>query len=107
AGRVPEAAPRRVRLVRCAEGELRARVLPEPVHLPPAEEREPGEDLQGDDRRPAAADAALRLIERGASDLLVVGGGPAGLAAAVEAAAVGLSVTLVDEGPPSGGPVFK
>ncbi len=40
-------------------------------------------------------------------DLLVVGGGPAGLAAAAEAAAAGLSVSLVDERPTFGGQIFK
>lgn len=40
-------------------------------------------------------------------DVLVVGGGPAGLAAAAEAAACGLSVTLVDERPTFGGQIFK
>jgi NADPH-dependent 2,4-dienoyl-CoA reductase/sulfur reductase-like enzyme len=40
-------------------------------------------------------------------DLLVVGGGPAGLAAAVEAAAAGLAVGLVDERVTLGGQIFK
>lgn len=40
-------------------------------------------------------------------DLLIVGGGPAGLAAAIEAAAAGLVVTLVDERPTFGGQIFK
>ena len=40
-------------------------------------------------------------------DLLVVGGGPAGLAAAVEAAGLGREVTLVDERPTLGGQIFK
>jgi len=40
-------------------------------------------------------------------DLLVVGGGPAGLAAAGEAATLGLDVALVDERPTLGGQVFK
>lgn len=40
-------------------------------------------------------------------DILIVGGGPAGLAAAAEAAATGLSVCLVDERPTFGGQIFK
>src|ERR1700690_506987 len=40
-------------------------------------------------------------------DLLVVGGGPAGLAAAIEARSLGLSVSLVDERPTLGGQVFR
>ena len=39
--------------------------------------------------------------------LLVVGGGPAGLAAAAEAADAGLSVGLVDERPTFGGQIYK
>ena len=40
-------------------------------------------------------------------DVLIVGGGPAGLAAASEAAAAGLTVCLVDERPTLGGQIFK
>lgn len=40
-------------------------------------------------------------------DLLVVGGGPAGLAAAADAAAAGLAVGLVDERVTLGGQIFK
>jgi len=40
-------------------------------------------------------------------DVLVIGGGPAGLAAAVEAAGAGLSVCVVDERPTFGGQIFK
>ena len=40
-------------------------------------------------------------------DLLVAGGGPAGLAAAADAAAAGLSVGLVDERVTLGGQIFK
>jgi NADPH-dependent 2,4-dienoyl-CoA reductase/sulfur reductase-like enzyme len=40
-------------------------------------------------------------------DLLVVGGGPAGLAAAAEARRAGLDVALVDERPALGGQIFK
>ena len=40
-------------------------------------------------------------------DILIVGGGPAGLAAAAEAASAGLSVCLVDERPSLGGQIFK
>jgi thioredoxin reductase len=40
-------------------------------------------------------------------DVLVIGGGPAGLAAAVEAVGTGLSVCVVDERPTFGGQIFK
>jgi thioredoxin reductase len=40
-------------------------------------------------------------------DVLVIGGGPAGLSAGVEAAAAGLSVAVVDERPTFGGQIFK
>jgi D-hydroxyproline dehydrogenase subunit alpha len=40
-------------------------------------------------------------------DLLIVGGGPAGLAAAADAAAAGLTVVLVDERATLGGQIFK
>jgi NADPH-dependent 2,4-dienoyl-CoA reductase/sulfur reductase-like enzyme len=76
------------------------------VDLQAAEERAAGQDLPVDHRCAAAADAGLPLIEQ-SPDLLVVGGGPAGLAAAVEAVAAGLSVTLVDERPTLGGQIFK
>lgn len=42
-----------------------------------------------------------------AVDVLVVGAGPAGLAAAVSAARAGASVTVLDERPQSGGQYFK
>src|SRR3954453_5500243 len=40
-------------------------------------------------------------------DLLIVGGGPAGLAAAIEAAGAGLAVVLVDARPTFGGQIYK
>src|SRR5689334_2440779 len=40
-------------------------------------------------------------------ELLIVGGGPAGLAAAAEAAGRGVEVALVDERPSLGGQIFK
>jgi NADPH-dependent 2,4-dienoyl-CoA reductase/sulfur reductase-like enzyme len=40
-------------------------------------------------------------------DLGIVGAGPAGMAAAIEAASLGLSVLLVDEQPAPGGQVFR
>jgi len=40
-------------------------------------------------------------------ELLIVGGGPAGLAAAAEAAGRGIEVALVDERPSFGGQIFK
>ncbi len=41
------------------------------------------------------------------SPLLVVGGGPAGMAAAIEAARAGLACTLLDEGPRLGGQIYR
>jgi thioredoxin reductase/bacterioferritin-associated ferredoxin len=41
------------------------------------------------------------------SDLLVIGGGPAGVSAALSAARAGLSVRLVDEAPAAGGQVYR
>jgi D-hydroxyproline dehydrogenase subunit alpha len=41
------------------------------------------------------------------TDVLVVGGGPAGMAAVAQAAAAGLSVTLVDERVTLGGQIYK
>ena len=46
-------------------------------------------------------------MSTGPVDLLVVGGGPAGIAAAVEAAACGLSVMLLDENAAPGGRVWQ
>ena len=46
-------------------------------------------------------------VARSTTDVLVVGGGPAGMAAAAQAAAAGLSVTLVDERVTLGGQIFK
>ena len=40
-------------------------------------------------------------------DLAIIGAGPAGMAAAVEARALGLSVLLVDEQPAPGGQIFR
>lgn len=42
-----------------------------------------------------------------ACDLLVVGAGPAGLAAATQAAALGLSTVLIDEQPAPGGQIYR
>lgn len=39
--------------------------------------------------------------------LLVIGGGPAGMAAAIEAARAGLACTLLDEGPRLGGQIYR
>jgi len=40
-------------------------------------------------------------------DLAIIGAGPAGMAAAVEAASLGLSVCVIDEAPAPGGQVFR
>lgn len=47
------------------------------------------------------------MADRESYDLLVAGGGPAGLAAAAQAAAAGLSVGLLDERVTLGGQIFK
>jgi len=54
--------------------------------------------------RPPRRAADLPLVT---PDLLVIGAGPAGLAAAIEARAAGLSVLLVDERAAPGGQYFK
>ena len=61
----------------------------------------------GDTGLPIAA--ALRVEERGPrdTDVAVVGAGPAGLAAAVEAAAAGCTVTVIDNFARPGGQYFK
>jgi NADPH-dependent 2,4-dienoyl-CoA reductase/sulfur reductase-like enzyme len=41
------------------------------------------------------------------ADLLIVGAGPAGIGAAIEAAGLGLSVTLLDENPAPGGRIWQ
>lgn len=46
-------------------------------------------------------------IDITACDLLVVGAGPAGLAGATEAAALGLSTVLIDEQPAPGGQIYR
>ncbi|WP_285028573.1 FAD-dependent oxidoreductase [Plantibacter sp. ME-Dv--P-122b] len=46
-------------------------------------------------------------VDEHAFDLLVVGGGPAGMAAAASAAELGLDVVLIDERPTLGGQVYK
>ena len=47
--------------------------------------------------RASVAGKALSIAEK--TSLLVIGAGPAGLAAAIEAARRGIAVTLVDENP--------
>jgi|GEM_PF-2698403 thioredoxin reductase len=39
--------------------------------------------------------------------IVVVGGGPAGIAAAIEAARAGLSCTVIDEAPRLGGQIYR
>ena len=46
-------------------------------------------------------------IETGTCDLAVIGAGPAGMAAAMTAAELGLSVTLIDEQPAPGGQIYR
>jgi NADPH-dependent 2,4-dienoyl-CoA reductase/sulfur reductase-like enzyme len=64
--------------------------------------------------RPDIGDATLAPlqalpegIETRAMDLLVIGAGPGGLAAAVAAASAGASVTVLDERPKAGGQYYK
>lgn len=67
------------------------------------------------ERQPARPDLALTVVPPRASgeprelacELLVVGGGPAGLAAAVAAAEAGLAVVLADERAKPGGQYYK
>jgi thioredoxin reductase len=49
----------------------------------------------------------MRTPARSESDLAVVGAGPAGLAAALAAAAFGCAVTLIDSGPAIGGQIYR
>lgn len=46
-------------------------------------------------------------MKKNGSDIVVLGAGPAGSAAAVEASALGLYVTLFDENPVAGGQVYR
>jgi NADPH-dependent 2,4-dienoyl-CoA reductase/sulfur reductase-like enzyme len=69
-----------------------------------AHEGERAERELAPDARPDAAPAAERTL---APDVLVVGSGPAGLAAAAVAAEAGLDVALVDERGKLGGQYFK
>ncbi len=55
----------------------------------------------------AAAEPEVRVRAELASDILVIGGGPAGLAAAEAAASAGAEVVLVDERASLGGQYFK
>ncbi|MEQ1736719.1 MAG: FAD-dependent oxidoreductase, partial [Rhodoglobus sp.] len=47
------------------------------------------------------------IVDEHAYDVLIVGGGPAGMAAAATAAKSGLSTVLIDERPALGGQVYK
>lgn len=47
------------------------------------------------------------MAERGVFDLLIVGGGPAGMAAARTASGFGLSIAIVDEQPRPGGQILR
>ena len=40
-------------------------------------------------------------------DVIIIGAGPAGLAAAIEAVRAGASVTMMDENPRVGGQIFR
>ena len=43
----------------------------------------------------------------GSRSLVIVGGGPAGIAAAIDAGHAGLSCTLIDEAPRLGGQIYR
>jgi NADPH-dependent 2,4-dienoyl-CoA reductase/sulfur reductase-like enzyme len=47
------------------------------------------------------------MMELGMTDLAIIGAGPAGMSAAIEAASLGLSVTVIDEQPAPGGQIFR
>ena len=66
----------------------------------------PGRKRPGTRRKAVAARPSPAMSHAETYDLLVVGGGPAGLAAAAEAAALGCSVALADERPTLGGQIF-
>src|SRR4051812_862687 len=63
----------------------------------------------GSTRRPSRSTSFRRCppAEVESYDLLIVGGGPAGLAAAAEGAAAGLAVGLIDERVTLGGQIYK
>lgn len=46
-------------------------------------------------------------MEKLVTDIVVIGGGPAGMAAAIEAAKIGANVTIVDEKAKPGGQIYK
>ncbi|MBW5487061.1 FAD-dependent oxidoreductase, partial [Streptomyces bambusae] len=59
------------------------------------------------DRSPSGASLASPAEGTGLADLAVVGAGPAGLAAAVTAAGLGLRVVLLDAGERAGGQFYR
>ncbi len=91
-------------------GNTRADQVPEQVPLHRGQERHAGDALREGLRRevlPGSARLQVMTLPRSTTDVLVVGGGPAGMAAAAQAAAAGLSVTLVDERVTLGGQIYK
>ena len=56
---------------------------------------------------PGAGRSVGRKVESEEAELLVVGGGPAGMAASLEAADLGCQVTLVDAGRTLGGQIYR
>ena len=66
-----------------------------------------GQIVMRDDEVLGEPSGKLVKFSRLNPDLLIVGGGPAGIGAAVEAASLGLSVTLLDENPAPGGRIWQ
>jgi len=68
---------------------------------------EPGTDPQSGIASAAAVDAGLPVATELEADVAVVGGGPAGIAAACRASESGARVVLIDEGARPGGQIWR
>jgi len=89
----------------CSQCLVIADGLPVKACMTPVREGMQVQPLRGYPELPplSSADLNLKEIEDLACDLLVVGGGPAGMGAAIEAADAGLAVILVDDKSTLGG----